>query len=76
LLGCSAVREVVSNDNGILVERYPGPVEFRVMTIAGLGHHWPGGLGRLKKKLAGESTKRLDANQVIWEFFKKSKLSI
>jgi polyhydroxybutyrate depolymerase len=68
-LGCHPRREVLSDADGLRVERYPGPVEFRVMIVAGLGHHWPGGLGRLKRKLAGEPSERIDANEVIWQFF-------
>lgn len=69
LLGCQLEREMISDANGIRVERYPGPVVFEVVTVAGLGHHWPGGLGRLKKKLAGEYSKRVNANELIWRFF-------
>jgi len=69
LLGCANKRVEIEERNGVRDEEYPGPVEFRVMTISGLGHHWPGGRGRLKKKLAGEPSNRIDANNVIWEFF-------
>jgi polyhydroxybutyrate depolymerase len=74
LLGCSVPREVVAEFNGIRTERYPGPVDFQVVTVAGLGHHWPGGLGRLKKKLAGEPSKRLNGNQTIWDFLHRHRL--
>jgi len=68
-LGCEPHREVVFDAGGVRVERFPGPVEFGVAIIADLGHHWPGGLGRLKRKLAGEPSDSLDANEMIWRFF-------
>ena len=49
----------------------PGPVEFTVMVVEGLGHHWPGGRGQLKRSLAGQPTDRLDANSAVWEFFQR-----
>lgn len=74
LLGCSTNRTVLHDQNGIRIEQYPGPVEFQVMIVEGLGHHWPGGRGRLKKKLAGEPSKRLDGNSAIWQFFQRHQL--
>jgi polyhydroxybutyrate depolymerase len=45
-------------------------VDFRVVTIAELGHHWPGGRGRLLRRLAGQPSNRFNANEVIWNFFR------
>ncbi len=73
-IGCSLPRELVSDENGIRIERYPGPTECTLMIIDELGHHWPGGRGQLKKKLAGETTDRLDANEVIWAFLHRNRL--
>jgi len=70
--GCVAVPLVGSSSRGVRVEVYPGPVECRVQVIAGLGHHWPGGLGRLTPKLAGPPSNALDATAEIWRFFKNS----
>lgn len=75
LLGCSAQRQLDSEHNGVRTERYPGSTEFSIMTVAGLGHHWPGGKGRLKKTLAGEPSKRLNGNETIWQFFQRHRLS-
>jgi polyhydroxybutyrate depolymerase len=69
LMGVEPESQVVSDADGIRIERYPGPIEFEVRTISGLGHHWPGGRGQLKRKLAGSPSDRLNANEVIWSFF-------
>lgn len=74
LLGCRSKRTVIEERNGVLIEQYPGPVEFQVIIVSGLGHHWPGGQGRLKKKLAGEPSQRLNANKVMWSFFRRHQL--
>jgi polyhydroxybutyrate depolymerase len=71
LIGCEPRRESVFEHGGVRVERYPGPAAFEVVIVDGLGHHWPGGLGRLKRSLAGEPSNRLDGNAVIWEFFRR-----
>jgi len=39
-------------------------------TIEGHGHHWPGGKSVLPRRLAGKNTARINATDVIWEFFK------
>jgi polyhydroxybutyrate depolymerase len=45
-------------------------VTLRAITIAGLGHHWPGGRGELSRRLAGPPSDHLNATDVIWEFFR------
>ncbi|MBX7104639.1 MAG: hypothetical protein K1X57_11195 [Gemmataceae bacterium] len=74
LIGCRVPREFISEANGIRTDRYAGPVEFLAMTVEGLGHHWPGGRGQLKRKLAGLPSDRLDANTAVWEFFRRHRL--
>lgn len=39
-------------------------------TIHGGGHTWPGGWQYLPKILVGKTTKNIDANKIIWQFFK------
>jgi polyhydroxybutyrate depolymerase len=36
--------------------------------VEGLGHHWPSGKGQLLRRLAGPTSNRVCANDVIWEF--------
>ncbi|MFL5329442.1 MAG: alpha/beta hydrolase family esterase [Gemmataceae bacterium] len=73
-IGCTPPAIMESDHRGIRTARYPGPVDFSVITIAGLGHHWPGGRGQLKRSLAGVWSNRLDANEVIWEFLKNYRI--
>jgi len=70
-LGCPAEPRLVSDENGVRTVEYgPCGVEFRAVTVAGLGHHWPGGRGQLKRSLAGLPSDRFNANEAIWEFFR------
>jgi len=46
---------------------------FRAITITGLGHHWPGGRGRLLRRLAGQPSNRVAANELIWDFFRSQR---
>ena len=69
LIGCRTPPEVVAERDGVREEVYPGPVPFRVVTIEGLGHHWPGGKGRLNHRLAGPPSDRWDATARVWEWF-------
>ena len=70
---CTPPPIIESDINGIRREHFPGPLEFSVITIGGLGHHWPGGRGQLKRSLAGVWSNRLDANEVIWGFLSRHK---
>lgn len=70
LIGCAAPSVIASDADGIRDEVYPGPVPFRLLTIEGLGHHWPGGKGRLNHRLAGPPSDRWDATAGVWEWFK------
>ena len=41
------------------------------MTVDGLGHHWPGGKGRLNPRIAGPPSDRVNGTELVWEFFKE-----
>jgi polyhydroxybutyrate depolymerase len=71
-LGCDPVPAVVSDAGGIREEVYPGPVEFRAVFVEGLGHHWPGGRGQLHPRIGGQPSDELNANELIWEFFRRN----
>jgi poly(3-hydroxybutyrate) depolymerase len=52
---------------------YPGcagDADVVLLTLAEDGHVWPGG-GPLPRWLAGRDTKSLDANRVMWDFFRQ-----
>ncbi|MFM8477141.1 MAG: alpha/beta hydrolase family esterase, partial [Planctomycetaceae bacterium] len=59
--------------NGIHKRLYgPGrhKAEVMVITVEGLGHHWPGGISQAPQFLLGKPSKKLSATDVIWEFFR------
>jgi polyhydroxybutyrate depolymerase len=73
-IGCEPASVITSDTGGVRMERFPGPTQFEFVTVAGLGHHWPGGRGQLNPRIGGTPSSRLDANAVIWEFLRRHKL--
>jgi polyhydroxybutyrate depolymerase len=64
---------VFLDDNGVIGALFgPGRREASVVyyTIEGAGHTWPGGSSLLPESIVGKCTDRLNATDVIWEFFK------
>jgi len=47
---------------------------FEVVTVPGLGHHWPGGKGQFNTRIGGPTSDGLDANREIWAFFRRHRL--
>ncbi len=45
--------------------------EVSLYSIEGGGHTWPGGFQYLPKRRIGRTSRDIDANEVIWSFFKK-----
>jgi len=74
-LGCSPNLELISEIDGIREAIYPGPVPFEVCTVAGLGHHWPGGLAKFNPRIAGPSSDRLDGRDRAWKFIANKRRS-
>jgi polyhydroxybutyrate depolymerase len=70
-LGCATIPQSESEAEGVRIESYPGPVPFRVMTIEGLGHHWPGGQGRFNPRIAGPPSNRVNGTELVWDFFQQ-----
>ncbi len=68
--GCT-VDSRLEREGDIREERFPGAVEFRAITVAGLGHHWPGGKGQLNPRIGGPTSGILNANELLWDFFQK-----
>jgi polyhydroxybutyrate depolymerase len=69
-LGCPAEPQAM-RENGVRIRRYGpcgGGVDFLAYVVEGLGHHWPGGKGRLSERWFGQPSDRLNATDVIWEF--------
>lgn len=44
-----------------------------LVTVQGGGHTWPGGFQYLPERFIGKTSREMDANKVIWDFFKNRK---
>ena len=42
-----------------------------LLIVEGGGHTWPGGFQYLPERFIGRTTREIDANQVIWDFFRQ-----
>jgi polyhydroxybutyrate depolymerase len=73
-IGAEAQATVSEDLQGVTIARHAprqDGAELVVYTIKGLGHHWPGGKGRLSERIGGKRSLRINATNVIWEFFRK-----
>jgi polyhydroxybutyrate depolymerase len=73
-LGCPAEPNTGSVEGSVECWRFgPGRdgAELVAYIVPELGHHWPGGLGRLNPRVAGRPSHLLDATAVIWQFFQR-----
>jgi polyhydroxybutyrate depolymerase len=74
-LGCAAEPTVRRAAGGVEAWAYGGcrgGVDFLAYFIDGLGHHWPGGQGRLAAHIAGQPRATPRATDLIWDFFRAS----
>lgn len=78
--GCQAtptresLPDVANDDTTVDLQRYEGcrgGAEVVLYTIYGGGHTWPGGYQYMSARFVGRTTRDIDANQIIWEFFKR-----
>ena len=73
-VGCPREPRILRDRDGIRHVRY-GPserdAEVDFITIQHAGHAWPGGPPVLAERLAGKPTDKLNATDVIWEFFER-----
>ena len=73
MLGCGPQVETALDRNGVkelVYDRCAKGGEVLYYRIDGLGHLWPGGKSRLPEKWVGKPSDKLNATDVIWEFFK------
>jgi polyhydroxybutyrate depolymerase len=73
-LGCEPETHSNRREAGVHIAEYARCRDGASLTayiIDGLGHHWPGGAGRRNRRFAGAPSDRLDANEVIWDFFRR-----
>lgn len=64
--------EVIHEADGVRRVRYgPGRTgrEVQLCTIEGQGHEWPGARRTLPRIISGPQTDKLNATQVVWDFF-------
>jgi polyhydroxybutyrate depolymerase len=72
MLGCSREPEIDTGSEGVRREAYrpcEGQEEVVFITVEGMGHVWPGGRGLLPESVVRPDTDKLNATEVIWEFF-------
>ena len=49
--------------------------EVNLYAVVNGGHNWPGHRGFIPTSIAGKTSRDIDANQVLWEFFKRHSLN-
>ncbi|MGE4285073.1 MAG: PHB depolymerase family esterase [Phycisphaerae bacterium] len=77
LHGCAAEPVIEHRENATLYSYSPEAAEtaaFVYCEIEGHGHIWPGGISLLPGSMGGSNTSKIDATDLIWDFFKKHKL--
>ena len=84
--GCAAIRHVrptISSGGKTATEIVYAPcrqgTEVVLWRLTGSGHVWPGGqqnLGRLARRLLGQPTDVIDANELMWRFFRRHPLPV
>jgi len=73
-LGCPATPQDTSEANGVRTEIYrpcQDGAEVNYITVEGLGHTWAGGKSLLPEFMVGKRSDKINATNVIWEFFQK-----
>lgn len=78
-LDCPKMPASVSDVNGVRIETY-GPglngAEVVYITVDGLGHAWAGGRSLLPESMVGKTSDRINATDIIWDFFQKHSGSV
>jgi len=62
------VREFEGLESRVLLSESKSNVWLESVLIKDMGHHWPGGQGRINRRLAGPPSWRLSANSLIADF--------
>lgn len=72
-LKCDETPTTNTNEGGVRMLRFgPGVNHSEVVyyCVEGLGHHWAGGTSQAPEFLVGKNNKKLNATDVVWDFFK------
>lgn len=78
-LGCSMTPSTISDKNGIHTETYGSCLsgaEVVYVIVDGLGHTWAGGRSLLPESMVGSTSDRINATDMIWDFFQKHQGSV
>ncbi|MBI3952957.1 MAG: polyhydroxybutyrate depolymerase [Chloroflexi bacterium] len=78
LNGCPTEPRVVLDKNGVKGVAYSPcqqGAEVLYYTVEGQGHGWPGGTSLLPERWIGRATDKLDATDLIWDFFTQRSLA-
>jgi polyhydroxybutyrate depolymerase len=71
--GCPATPRSTTNANGVRTVAY-GPcrdgAQVVSITVEDLGHTWAGGRSLLPESAVGKTSNKINATDIIWEFFK------
>jgi polyhydroxybutyrate depolymerase len=76
-LRCTAAPMADATVNGVRTRRYSDcrdGADVAFVTVEGLGHIWAGGVNQMPEMLVGKPTDKLNATDVIWEFFRNKRL--
>lgn len=65
-------REHLGLQSRVLLHKNKPTAWLESWLIEEMGHHWPGGLGRINRRLAGPPSWRLDANELIADFIRRT----
>jgi polyhydroxybutyrate depolymerase len=71
-LHCPETPHLDKTSDGVRKRVYgysPAKSEIMYLTVEGAGHHWPGGISQAPEFLVGKPSKKLNATDVIWDFF-------
>ena len=74
-LGCAAKPVTVYDKDNVKKVEYPAKLHGPALTVLyleGHGHQWPGGERTLPESMIGPITSKLNATDVLWEFFAAS----
>jgi polyhydroxybutyrate depolymerase len=77
LHGCSKEPQVIydkDGDKGVAYRNSQNIESVVLYTLKGHGHYWPGGRSLLPEWVSGKNVSKLNANEIIWDFFEKHSL--
>jgi poly(3-hydroxybutyrate) depolymerase len=71
-IGCEPEPKLISDRDNVRKLEYPAKSNGPSMTVVyleGHGHHWPGGEKILGESMIGPMVSKVDATDMLWDFF-------